>query len=176
MEKLCYSALDIAAIINSMDLSCQAQANFLNQIWENEKPFLQKTYRNDKHKMVSEVFYWLTYLSDKMKIDEELPTIQKDVQASGREINESDYSADLDLTLFFKSARLRILYGGGKDYVRIKRKTLMAGYDYKKLTAELAEHFNQCIYFYHLQPSVKQKVKSNIKETRVDDMIVFRVV
>lgn len=177
MEELCYSALDIAAIIKSMDLTCQDQAKFLNQIWENEKPFLQENYRTDKHKMISEVFYWLTYLSDKMTIDEELPIIQKDAQASGREINESEYSAEsLGLALFFKSARLRILYGGNKDHVRVKRKTLMAKYGYKKLTAELSKHFNQCLYFYHLQPYLSKKVKCNIKETKVDDMIVFRVV
>ena len=55
MEELCYSALDIAAIIAGMGLGCQAQAEFLNRIWENERPFLQKDYRDNKRKLILDV-------------------------------------------------------------------------------------------------------------------------
>ena len=57
MEELCYSALDIAAIIGSMGLGCRAQAEFLNCVWENERPFLQKDYRNNKRQMILDVSY-----------------------------------------------------------------------------------------------------------------------
>ncbi len=65
MEELCYFALDIAAIIGSMGLGCRAQAEFLNRVWENERPFLQKDYRDNKRQMILDVSYWLAYFSDK---------------------------------------------------------------------------------------------------------------
>lgn len=91
MEELCYSALDIAAVISSMGFGCQTQAEFLNQIWENERPFLQKDYRDNKRQMILDISYWLTYFSDKPTIDAEFPVIQKDAQTVGRELEADAY-------------------------------------------------------------------------------------
>lgn len=177
MEELCYSALDLAAIISSMDLGCRATADFLERVWEGERPFLQKIYRRDKRQLILDTNYWLTYLSDKSAIDAEFPVIQRDTQVLGNELPLDAYTNDCsDLDLFFKSVRLRILYGGGKDYVRIKRRTLMARYGYKRLSQALVEHFNQCIYFYHLQPYVRDGVECQIENVGIDEMIIFRAV
>ncbi len=139
-----------------MNLECQATADFLERIWEGERPFLQKIYRESKRQLILDVNYWLTYLSDKPAIDAEFPVIQRDALALGSELPFDAYTDDCtDFDLFFKNVRLWILYGGGKDYVRIKRRTLMAQYGYKRLSSALVEHFNRCTYFYHLQPYVR---------------------
>ena len=83
MEELLYSALDLAAIISSMDLGCREQANFLEQVWENERAFLRSGYRDNKRQMILDTSYWLTYFSDKPTIDAEFPTILKG-RAGGR--------------------------------------------------------------------------------------------
>ena len=75
MDKLCFSALDLAAIISSMGLGCRATADFLEQVWEGERPFLQKVYRENKRQLILDTNYWLTYLSDKPAIDAEFPVI-----------------------------------------------------------------------------------------------------
>ena len=175
MEELCYSALDLAAIISGMGLGCRAKADFLERVWEGERPFLQKMYRENKRQLILDANYWLTYLSDKPAIDAEFPIIQKDALALGNELPADAYVGDCSgLDLFFKNTRLRILYGSGKDYVRIKRRTLMARYGYKRLSPTLVEHFNRCTYFYHLQPYVRDWVECNIEETEIDEMIIFR--
>ena len=177
MEELLYSALDLAAIISSMELGCKAQSAFLDQVWENEKPFLWSGYRNNRRQMLLDVSYWLSYLSDKATIDAEFPVILRDIRTTGGDLVKENYVSDYaDLDLFFKSIRLRILYGGGKDYVRIKRRTLMKRYGYKRLSPALTEHFNRFIYFYHLQPFVRDLVECQIDKVDIDDMIVFRVI
>lgn len=177
MEELCYSALDIAAIIGSMGLGCRAQAEFLDRVWENERPFLQKDYRDNKRQMILDVSYWLTYFSDKPAIDAEFPVIQRDAQTTGRELETDAYIAEASgLDLFFKSVRLRILYGGGKPYVRVKRRTLMGKYGYKRLSPALVEFFHQCTYFYHLQSYVRDYVECQMENVGIDEMIVFRVI
>lgn len=176
MEELCYSALDLAAIISSMGMGCRATADFLEQIWEGERPFLQKIYRENKRQMILDVNYWLTYLSDKPAIDAEFPVIQRDALLLGSELSDDAYLGDCsNLDLFFKSARLRILYGGGRDYVRIKRRTLMARYGYKRLSPTLVEYFNRCTYFYHLQPYVRDWIKCQIEDVKIDEILIFRV-
>lgn len=177
MDELFYSALDLAAIISSMELGCKEQAALLDRIWDNEKPFLWAGYRNNKRQMLLDVSYWINYFSDKETIDTEFPAVRMDIQALGGELTESDYVGDYtDLDLFFKSVRLRILYGGGKDYLRIKRRTLMKRYGYKRLSPALIEHFTRCVYFYHLQPYVRDRIECRIEDVDIDEMIVFRVV
>lgn len=176
MEKLCYTALDLAAIISSMGLGCRATADFLERVWEGERPFLQRMYRKNKRQLILDTNYWLTYLSDKPTIDTEFPIIQRDALTLGNKLPTDAYTDDCsDLDLFFKGARLRILYGG-RDYVRIKRRTLMARYGYKRLSPVLIEYFNRCTYFYHLQPYVRDGVECLIEDTDINEMIIFRVV
>ena len=177
MEELLYSSIDLAAIISSMDLSCREQADFLERIWENEQPFLWSGYRGNKRQMILDTSYWLTYFGDKPTIDAEFPIIQRDVQETGGELPTEDYTSDYaDLDLFFKSARLRILYGGGKDYIRLKRRTLMKRYGYKRMSPLLMERFHRCIYFYHLQPFVRDRVECRIEDVDIDEVLIFRVV
>lgn len=176
MEELCYSALDLAAIISGMGLGCRATADFLERVWEGERLFLLKIYRENKRQLILDTNYWLTYLSDKPAIDAEFPIIQRDALALGSKLPDDAYLGDVsNLDLFFKSARLRILYGG-RDYVRIKRRTLMARYGYKRLFPALLEHFNRCTYFYHLQPYVRDWVECQIEAVGIDEMLIFRTI
>ncbi len=177
MEQLCYSPLDIAVIISSMDLSCQAQVKFMEQIWAYERSFIQSIYRDNKRRLILDTAYWLTYLSEKPTIDVEFPMIQRDMIAIDKVLTEEMYITDhVDLDLFFKSMRLRILYGDGKPYLRIKRRTLMKKYGYKRLSPILIEYFHQCISFYHLQPYMRGQIKCKIEDVGIDEMIVFRVI
>lgn len=177
MEELCYSALDLAAIISSMGLGCQATADFLERVWDGERPFLQEMYREHKRQLILDSNYWLTYLSDKPAIDAEFPTIQRDVKATGGELEADAYITNAyGLDLFFKSTRLRILYGGGKPYVRVKRRTLMGKYGYKRLSPALVEFFHRCVYFYHLQPYVRDNVKCQIEDVGIDEILIFRTI
>ena len=113
MEELLYSALDLAAIIISLDLRCHEQALFLEQIWENERSFLRPVYRDNKRKLVVEVMYWLTYLSDKETIDKEFPMIQKDALMAGGKLFEKQYIGNTaDLDLFFKCSFTDSLWNG----------------------------------------------------------------
>lgn len=177
MEELCYSALDLAAIIKGMGLGCHATAEFLEQVWEEERPFLQSCYREKRRQLILDTNYWLTYLRDKAAIDTEFPAVQQEALASGSKLSAKAYLTDSsDIDLFFKSVRLRILFGGGKDYVMVKRRTLMARYGYKKLTPTLVEHFSRCIYFYHLQTYIRKGVPCRIEKIGIDKMVVFRVI
>lgn len=177
MDELCYSALDIAVVLSGLELDCREEAAFLNRVWEYDRAFLQKKYRTDKRKWLLSVLHWTHYLYDKQAIDSEFPAIQLDALASGGNLQAEKFTSDFsDLELFFKNARLHILFGPGKDYVRVKRRTLMARYGYKRLSPALVEHFHRCTYFYHLQPYVRDGVECRIEKAEIDEMIIFRVI
>ena len=177
MRGLCYSALDIAIIVNSMQLGCRHESRILDLIWNGEKDLLSISYRTNQRKFILDTFYWMQYLYDKPAIDKEFPVIQKDMSHINRDLNAdlliSDFS---DLDLFFKSMRIRILYGNGNNYVRIKLRTLLKQYGYKRRSQLLLQHINRCMQFYRLELALRGGVYCSIEDVSLDQMLTFRVV
>ena len=177
MKKLCYSALDIALIVSNMQLGCRDESRIFDLIWREEKAFLVISYRTNQRKFILDTYYWMQYLYDKLTIDKEFPAIQKDLAHSNRFLQEDQLTSDFsDLDLFFKSIRIRILYGNGNDYVRIKLRTLIKQYGYKRRSQLLLQHINRCMMFYHLEITLRGGVPCSIEDVNLDQMITFRVV
>ena len=121
MRELLYNSFDLACIINSMDLGAQKTGNLLNELYQKDRFFLERDYQNNKRSLYLDVYYWLDYLSDKPTIDQEFPSIQKDYNSFGRMINENAFITEyFDLDLFFKKMRLKLLFFGGQDFIRMK--------------------------------------------------------
>ena len=177
MMELCYSALDIAAIVSSMQLGFRDENRILDQIWESEKTFLDIPYRTDQKKFLLDIYHWLQYFYDKPVIDKEFPAIQKDLACSNRALQDHQLTSDFsDLDLFFKNIRIRILYGQGNNYVRIKLRTLLKQYGYKRRSPLLLQHINRCMEFYHLEISLRGGIPCSIEEINLDQMLTFRVI
>lgn len=177
MKELCYSALDVAAIISSMQLGCREENRLFDVIWEGEKVFLDSQYRTNQRKFILDTCYWIQYFYDKLVIDKEFPAIQKDLSYSKRSLQSEQLTSDFsDLDLFFKSIRIRILYGSGNDYVRIKLRTLLKQYGYKRRSQLLIQHINSCMLFYHLEATLRGGVPCSFEEADLDQMLTFRVI
>lgn len=81
-----------------------------------------------------------------------------------------------NLDLFFKNIRIKILYGKGPDYIRLKLRTLLKEYGYQRRFKILLEYINKCIWFYHLEVTLRGGVPCSIDSVGLDKMLVFRVV
>ncbi len=177
MRELFYSALDIAAIISSIQTGFKDENRMIDLIWEGEKPFLASRYRTNQRKFVMDVYYWMQYFHEKPVFDLEFPAIQKDIMYSNSTLQAELYMSDFtDLDLFFKNIRIRILYGGGNDYVRVKLRTLLKQYGYKRRSQLLLQHINNCMFFYHLEVAVRGGVPCSIEDVDLDKMLTFRVI
>ena len=177
MQELCYCALDIAIIISSMQLGCRDESRILDRIWEGEKAFLDIRYRTNQRRFILETYHWLQYFYDKPIIDRESLAIQRDLEHANRTLRTDQLTSDFsDLDLFFKSIRIRILYGDGHDYVRIKLRTLIKQYGYQRRSRLLLEHINRCMLFYHLEAALRGGVPCSIEEEDLDQMLTFRVI
>lgn len=177
MNALLYSALDLAAIISSMDLGCQEESYMIDRIWEGEKSFFADQYRTNKRKFILDIRYWMHYFYEKPILDREFPAIQKDLEYGNHTINIGEYISDYsDLDLFFKNVRIRILYGKGNAYVRIKLRSLLTQYGYRRRSQLLIQHINHCMFFYHLEATLRGGVPCDIETCGLDKMLTFRVV
>lgn len=176
MQNLYYTPLDIAAIINSLDLRNSDKENLIIAIHIKEQDRLIQKYRNNLRTLFLKVLYWGHYLQNKEALDAEFPAIKKLLTAKDIEISDGDFTADYsDLDLFFKSIRLHILYIGKQDYVRIKLRTLLKRYGLKRRSQKFIDKFLLCIWFYQLQIYLPGNKECDIRKVNVDDTIIFRI-
>ena len=113
---------------------------------------------------------------DKDAIDKELVAIQRDLKHSDRTLQLdqlSGYFSDFDI--FFKSCRIKILYGS-KSYVKIKLRTLLERYGYKRRSSLIVQYIKHCLTFYHLEVAIRGGDICDIETVGIDEMLMFRVI
>ena len=99
------------------------------------------------------------------------------MMTSDNTIEPEQYMSDFsNLDLFFKKIRIQILYGKGNDYVRVKLRTLLKHYGYKRRSQLLIQHINRCLYFYHLEITVRGGIPCSIEDATLDQMLIFHVI
>lgn len=177
MNSLLYSALDIAYIINSFDMGAKEAADFMERLWMEEMCFLHSSFRYDKHKFVTSIYHWSDYLTDKAELDTELAAISKSMEQSGLLKNtEHIIPEDFHTDLVFKMIRLKILYLNSSGCVKMKFRTLMNKFGYKRRSPDFLQHIRDCLMFYHLRVYLRDNVPCDIYTVSPLDTIIFRTI
>ena len=173
MNELFYTALDVACIIDNFELTVKTSAELIRKIFHKENFFLAQDYKNNYRQWLLDIRYWEGYLYDKVNFDKEFPAIKKD---SGGALQDKNFVADnFNLNLFFKTLRIKILYIDKKNYSRMKLRTLLAAYGYKRRSNSFIDYVKKCLAFYKIQTSYHGTI-CNVAEINLDDMITFRII
>lgn len=176
-EELYYTARDLALILNSFAQDCQHEAEIMERIWEKERAYLREPYRTDKRKFYLDTLYWARYYYEKESLDSEFQGIRTDLQDSDSSLKEENYISDFaDVDLFFKTTRLRLLYGQDENYVRLKRRTLLNQLHAQRLRPQIAKRIQTCLRFYRLGMFMRRGIPCQLEDTKPDDTIVLRIV
>ena len=175
MIELYYDSYSVAYFIVSQEMGTKTQMEFLENLYEQEYEFLHPIYKGNKKDFISDVLYWTDYLVDKEKLDKEYPVVEKDFKATGRQFIRENMMSDYpEIDMYFMHMRLRILFVESQGFVRMKLRTLLKHYGYKRRSARLNEHLNYCMIFYHIQPYLKDYEQCDIRDVDLDDVIIFR--
>ena len=157
MNELFYTAFDVACIINNFDLTEKFSAKLIWKLWNDDKNFLQPKYRKNYREFFFDVRYCSDYLYNKVTFDKEFPAIKSDCKF----LNEENFVTDnFNIDLFFKTLRVKILYIGEKNYSRMKLRTLLSEYGYKRRSKEFISYIKKCLDFYKIQTNLRGKISS----------------
>ena len=175
MSSSIYDALSIAYYIDSQDMGAKQQAAFLQRIYQEERDCLIELYRNNQRQFILDVSYWVDYLIDKVTFDKEYPAIQKDLQQLGMSLQVFDYEDEYaDIDFYFMQLRLRIRYELTQGYTRIKLRTMLRHYGYKRRSPKIMLHISKCLNHFHLMPTQKG-MRCDIWDLSLDEMITFKI-
>lgn len=176
MIELCYDSYSLALFAVSQEMGSRKTMEFLEKVYVEEKSFLHPDYAENKKLLFSDTLYWVEYLIDKEKLDAEFPAVEKDFKAAGRQFVEEAVMSDYPgFDLFFMFLRLRIKYTNSQDYIRMKLRTLLSNYGYKRRSPVLVEKIRDCMMFYHIESYLRGDVLCDVRKIDIDDMITFRV-
>lgn len=175
MQELFYSAFDMACIVDNFGFTTQEAMMLAHKMWQEDNIFLEQRYRHDYKKWALDIMYWSDYMQDKITLDAEFPAVK---EACGGTLNIEELKRDdFDIDLFFKKMRVRILFISKNRFVRMKLRTLMATYGYKRRSREFVRFIKDRLLFYHIQTAL---LGNNICDVEtmdnLDDMITFRVI
>lgn len=175
-DSMYYTAKDIALIIRPYQFSVKMLSLVLKSIWEGEQRFLSPELKGRKKDFFLAVYYQLDYWEHEQEIQSEAKGIQQDAEDLGLGLTQDDLLDDgITLDLFFKALRLRLLYLSPRFYARIKYKTLLSKYGYKRRTQRFITYVKERLDFYGIQAYSSGGVVKELKDIPVDSYITFRM-
>lgn len=175
MEELLYTAFDVACIVDNLGLSTKQTIKLAKQMHNVDKNYISTEYRESYRNWVLDILYWSEYMEDKIALDAEFPSIQ--AISEGKVNIESMMRSNFNIDLFFKKLRIQILFLGKKNYTRMKLRTIMAEYGYKRRSKEFVKFLKYRLMFYHIQTALRGKDVCDIETmSNIDDMITFRII
>lgn len=89
-------------------------------------------------------------------------------------VSESEFEQDV-IESYFKVIKLRLTYTPGKADCRIKLRTLIGSFGYKRRTAALVDRINRTVNLLGLETFLFARVECDISEVTLDRFIIFRL-
>ena len=158
-------------------MNCEQYIELLQNIHRYDSIFIQPEYRSDLKMFILAVMDKLNYISDPTTYLSEQSDIEKDMNDYGL-INNSkkDDTEHTFSHLIFKELRIRMLYINIKGFAKMKLRTLLSEFGYKRRSPNIITYIRDCLQFYHIETSLKGNEPCNIEDIDIDDMVVFRTV
>lgn len=176
MGQLSYSALDVALILCKRDLGVQEECRFLLTFWETKRRFLEWKYQSSKRRFVQDTQYWIYYLQDKDRLDDEFSDIVKAAENNGMGLEVEDYWHDLDdIDILFKEMYIQMTFFEKKKYIRKSMRQMLKKYRLKRRTAKVVEKMERYVRFYEMQMIVSRKKIDSLGAVPLDQPITFRL-
>ncbi len=173
--ELLFTSRDLGLIAVREDIGIREFLNSCLDMIDNHPTMLHRSERKDRKRYIQQILYWIGYFSDSKNADADLLDIVQ---------NQTDDSAMLDIdqmtanslriNVFFKRTYFLLLYINKSGITRIKLRTLLKDYGFKRRSPQLIAYIEKCMKFYKLVATIKGGEPCNFSTIRLDDMIMFR--
>jgi len=163
-----FTPRDIAAYLLKADLPRFRENEIIADLFQEHSDEIVYDYRSDFIKLRRHVYEKMILLEMNVEEYEETQLIMREFQIEKSE-SEPDYFG-----AYFKYIKLKLLYSGN-GYHRIKLRTLLKDFGYKRRSAALMESISRTMQALHLQAYLKQYEPCDLSEISIDQMVVIRL-
>ena len=175
MLSMLYHPQDIATIIKTRDMSVKKSSNLIERIWQEEKEYLLPIHRYNYKRFKLDIMNCVNYMDNQKSFEVEFPQINRDLAELGcQSLIQNNTFIDENFDTFFINQRIRILFLDEQGYTKMKLRTLLSKYGYKRRTKDLMAYIRNCMFFYHIEAYTRGGILCDIETIELDDMIIFR--
>lgn len=167
-SKYKFTPQDIAVYLLVADLPRFREDEIISDLFQEHNGDIVYDYRNDLLKLRRHVYEKKILLEMNDEEYEEAQLIMREFQIEKSESHPDYFGA------YFMYIKLKLLYSG-KGYHRIKLRTLLKDFGYKRRSAALMESINRTMQALHLQAYLKQYEPCDLAEIPIDQMVVIRI-
>ena len=176
MKEYLYTPFELAAIISAYELTVEEYTILLQDFHHYQNNCILPEYRQDRKKFLLAVMDKLELISDPHAYLSNRTDVAKDMDDIGLKDSTPINKKDLEcFHLFFKELNIKIRYINKKRFARMKMRTLLSELGYKKRSSSVMEYITKCLYFYHIEVTIKGGLPCNLKECSLDETLIFRM-
>ena len=171
--KYLYTPYDIAVFFVVSDFTRSYEQAVLRNLWENDTSSLPAKYRKDKTLFRRHINFELSKFDGSLDDLDELNILMSDTESPfslDGGINEQDI-----IESYFKIVKLELSYVPNRDYSKIKLRTLLKAFGYKRRSSQLVANIQRTLKTLQLKTYLKGYERCNIAEISIDAMVMIRL-
>lgn len=168
-----YTPFDIAVYFNSSNMTISEENLILSLLWEQKYTLISYDCRKERRHFFNLVKYEMHNMNVSLDGIDELNFILKEM-GSKFSIGEQNYEQGA-IESYFKLFKLKLTYTQGTDFCKIKLRTLIRKFGYKRRTNNLVECINRTIELLGLETYLRGWEPCDIKNVVLDDTIIIRL-
>ncbi|WP_312652595.1 hypothetical protein [Proteiniclasticum sp.] len=172
MKYLC-TAFDVAVYIKTANFPIKQEYGILESIWERREELLAAKYKAEKKQFLNLIRHEMNKLDGSLDYVDEINYILKEM-GSKYLLCDQEFEQDV-IASYFKVIKIQLLLTPGKKYCRIKLRTIIRSFGYKRRTASLVEYMNKTINALGLKTYVRGLERCNIRDVSLDQVIIVRL-
>lgn len=175
MSKYLYTPQDIALFLDYCNFKLSDEKFLKENLWDNRNKVIEPRYRKNKYKffkaisLCRERYEALDYENEVEVINRILKEI-----GSSYEITEVEKDSNY-IEAFFRFIKLRLIYIKGCTHVRIKLRTLLRNFGYKRRSEAITKNIKRTMKALGLKCYLKDHEPCDIGEVKLDDILVIRL-
>ncbi len=172
MKYLC-TAFDVAVYIKKANLPIKEEYEILDSLWERREDLLAAKYKIEKKQFINLFRHEMNKMDGNLDCVDEINLILKEM-GSKYLLSDQEFEQDV-IASYFKVIKLKLSLTPGKKYCRIKLRTIITSFGYKRRTALLVEYINRTINALGLKTYVRGSEHCNIGDISLDKVIIIRL-
>jgi hypothetical protein len=171
-----YTAHDIAIFLLVSNFTQSDERAVIRAIWEDNKLSIPAEYRQDYSLFRRHINLELSKHDGALSDIDELNMLMRDAGRSFNvdgDINEQGIQGVIES--YFKIIKLSLIYIEGKEYRKIKLRSLLKKFGYKRRSTQLVDYTQRTLMELGLKTYLKGYTPCDISEIGIDDMVMIRL-
>jgi hypothetical protein len=167
-----FMPIDIAVYFVISNFPVSEEKRILESLWNGHNSTISPEYRTNKKLFRNSIY---NDLAEYDCTDDELDELNLLMQDMDYRYFDDSSKEQSIIEGFFKIIKLQLTYTPNMEYRKIKLRTLIARFGYKRRSANLIDYIDDALKSLGLVTYLRGYVPCNITEIKLDDMVIIRL-